>query len=119
MRIAPSGAGGFTLTSTAVSKDGGKVRRRSTTVTFRPAGQPGVFHAENNGDPLAGGVISWARIRRTTLLVYVFSVREDGRHELQTYARTISASGMELLYTRDVDGERQRRVRGKLVKSGA
>jgi len=38
---------------------------------------------------------------------------------MQTYARTLSGTGMDLVYTRIVDGERQRRVRGKLVKNAA
>ena len=50
------------------------------------------------------------------LTVHEFRVLPDGRHEIQTYARTLSGTGMDLIYTRIVDGERQRRVRGKLVK---
>ena len=122
VKISPAGDGGFTVTWTTVLREGGNpkapnVRRRETTMTFAPGPRPGLFHSLDNGDPLGGGMISWARISRNTLMVHQFAVTADGRHELQTYARTLSGSGMSLLYTRVLDGERTRRVRGKLVKT--
>ncbi len=121
VRIAPAADGGFTVAWTTVLREGSSqapsIRRKATTMSFAPGTRPGVFRAADNGDPLAGGTIAWARINRETLNIYLFSVRDDGRHELQTYARTLSGTGMDLVYTRIVDGERQRRVRGKLVKN--
>lgn len=122
VQIAPSTDGGFTLAWTTVLRQGGDpkapdVRRRTATVTFLPGPRPGLFRATDNGDPLTGGILSWAHIARSTLTMHQFSVLPDGRHEIQTYARTLSGTGMDLVYTRVVDGERQRRVRGKLVKN--
>lgn len=122
VRIAAAGQGGFTIVWTTVLRGGGDpknpdIRRRETTMTFAPGPRPGLFTAAANGSPLDGGVIAWARLARNTLTIYVFAVREDGRHDIQTYARTLSGNGMELVFTRLVDGERQRRVRGKLVKN--
>lgn len=122
VKIAPAADGGFTVAWTTVLRDGGdpkdpKVRKRETTMTFAPGPRPGLFHALDNGDPLAGGTISWARVSRNTLFIRQFTVLADGRHEMQTYERTLSGSGMSLLYTRVLDGERTRRVRGKLVKT--
>ena len=122
VRIAASSEGGFTVSWTTVLRVGGdaqkpEVRRRATTLTFRPGPRAGLFTATDNGDPLQGGMLSWARIQRSTLTIHQFSVREGGQHEIQTYARTLTGSGMDLVYTRVVDGERQRRVRGKLVKN--
>lgn len=120
--IGPAVGRGFTIQWTTVLREGGdpkapKIRRRSTTMTFAAGPRPGLFHATDNGDPLDGGVISWARISGSTLTIHQFTVRPDGRHEIQTYARTLAGSGMSLLYTRVVDGERTRRVRGKLIKN--
>jgi hypothetical protein len=122
VRIAATGENGFTVSWTTVLRVGGdaqnpEVRRRATSLTFRPGPRPGLFTALDNGDPLQGGMLSWARISRSTLTIHQFSVRDGGQHEIQTYARTLTGSGMDLVYTRVVDGERQRRVRGKLVKN--
>jgi hypothetical protein len=122
VKISPAADGGFTVAWTTVLRGGGdpkdpKVRRRETTMTFAPGPRPGLFHALDNGDPLTGGTISWARVSRNALFIRQFTVLDDGRHELQTYERTLSGSGMTLLYTRVLDGERTRRVRGKLVKT--
>jgi hypothetical protein len=51
-----------------------------------------------------------------TLYIYEINMIEDGRWDVQTYARTVSGSGMQLEYTRLVDGERRRIVRGRMVK---
>jgi hypothetical protein len=122
VRFSAAGQGGFTVAWTTVLRSGGDpknpdIRRRETTMTFAPGPRPGLFTAEGNGNPLDGSMMSWARLARSTLTIYLFSVRDDGRHDIQTYARTLSGSGMDLVYTRLVDGERQRRVRGKLVKN--
>lgn len=122
VRISAAADGGFTVAWTTVLRAGGdmqnpNIRRRATTMTFRPGPRPGLFTATDNGDPLRGGMTAWARLARSTLTIYLFSVQGDGRHEIQTYARTLSGTGMDLIYTRIVDGERQRRVRGKLVKN--
>src|SRR5258708_10256075 len=122
VQIAPAADGGFTLAWTTVLRQGGDpqapdVRRRTASMTFMPRPRAGLFQAADNSDPLAGGMISWAHISRTTLTVHQFGLLADGRHDVQTYARTLSPTGMDLVYTRVVDGERQRRVKGKLVKN--
>jgi hypothetical protein len=116
---APAGDG-FTLTWTSVIREGGdpkspNVRRKTSTRTFVPTGK-GTWRAKENGDPLDGGEVSWARIVRTTLTVYALTVAADGTYEVQRYDRTLSGTGMDLTFTRLKDGERARRVKGKLVK---
>ncbi|HTP82509.1 MAG TPA: hypothetical protein VMQ11_06180 [Alphaproteobacteria bacterium] len=123
VQISPAGEGGFSVAWTTVLRAGGdpkapNVRRRSVNMTFAPGPRPGLFHAIDNGDPLGGGMVSWARISGNTLMIQQFDVLADGRHEIQTYARTLAGTGMKLVYTRDVDGERTRHVRGDLVKNG-
>lgn len=120
--ISTAGEGGFTVAWTTVLRQGGDpkapdMRRRATTMTFVPGPRAGLFRATDSGDPLMGEMLSWARIAGSTLTIHQFTVLADGRHEIQTYARTLSGTGMDLVYTRVTDGERQRRVRGKLVKN--
>ena len=122
VQISPAGEAGFSVAWTTVLRAGGdpkapNVRRRSVTMTFAPGPRPGLFHATDNGDPLGGGMVSWARISGNTLMIEQFDVLADGRHETQTYARTLAGTGMKLVYTRVVDGERTRHVRGDLVKN--
>ena len=88
--IAPSG-GGFSVTWTTVIRSGGdqndpKVKRKAQTVTFSPAGQPGVFRGTPSGDPLAGNPYVWARIEKHTLTVYIMTIAADGNYEMQSYA---------------------------------
>src|SRR5262249_16754066 len=97
VRIASGDGGGFTVTWTTVLRTSNDqpTRRRQTTMAFVPGPQQGIFRATDNGDPLKGEMISWANIRGNTLTLHQFSVLPDGRHEIQTYARTMSAMGME------------------------
>jgi hypothetical protein len=118
--IAPA-EGGFTITWTSVIREGGdpaapNVRRKSTTKAFAATGR-GVFRAVDSGDPVKGEEASWARIRRNTLTVYAMTVEPDGAYQMQRYDRTLSGTGMDLTFTRTKDGERTRRVKGKLVKT--
>jgi len=111
---------GFTITWTSVIREGGdpkapNVRRKSTTRTFAATGA-GIWRAKENGDPLAGGEVSWARIARNTLTIYAMTVDKGGTYEVQRYDRTLSGTGMDLTFTRLKDGERARRVKGKLIK---
>jgi hypothetical protein len=112
--------GGFTITWTSVIREGGdpkapNVRRKSTTRTFAATGT-GIWRAKENGDPVTGGEVSWARLSRNTLSIYAMTVEKDGAYEVQRYDRTLSGTGMDLTFTRTKDGERTRRVKGKLVK---
>lgn len=112
---------GFRASWTTVLRQGGTrgnpdVRRRATVLNFVPMERAGQFRAVESGNLLSGQPVTWARIRGTTLYVYEINLLDDGRWDVQTYARTLSGSGMQLQYTRLVDGERLRTVRGRLVK---
>ncbi len=112
---------GFSATWTTVLRQGGdpakpNVRKRSASLTFVPTTRSGQFRSTESGDPLAGKPLVWARIRERTLTIYELNVLEDGRYDMQTYARTLTGEGMELDYTRVQDGEPVRGVKGRLVK---
>src|SRR5262249_11547289 len=112
---------GFGATWRTVLRQGGSpgnpnVRTREVALTFVPVGRPGVFRANESGDPTAGQALVWARIRGNTLYIYEINMTEDGRWDVQTYARTVSGAGTRPEYPRLVDGERRRIVRGRMVK---
>jgi len=88
-----------------------------TTRVFQPlAGRPGLYRAADSGDPIAGQEMSWARIRGATLTVYLMGIDPDGTYELQRYDRTVGPGGMQLTFTRERDGEKVRKVTGRMVK---
>ena len=120
--IAPAGDG-FSVAWTTLRRKGPDqpkeyVKRASREMTFLPTGQPDIFRPVAQGDPLAAGEVSWARIEGRTLFVYVMTVSERGIYEIQTYARTLGARNLKLVFTRVRDGERVRKVTGKLRRIG-
>ena len=120
--IRPAGAG-FRIDWTTVIRKGGNpdkpdIRRRKSTKTLMPTGTPGVFHGTDSGDPLSGKEMYWARLDRNTLSLFLMMVDKDGIYTLQQYDRTLSGTGMRLSFKSLSDGDRQREVTGRLIKSG-
>jgi hypothetical protein len=121
VEIRPQGRG-FKIDWTSVIRRGGdpsnpKVRRRQSAKTLLPTGEPGVFHGSESGDPLKGKEMSWARIDGNTLTLFFMTVGKNGVYELQQYDRTLSGTGMKLLFRSWRDGDRLRSVTGKLIKT--
>lgn len=120
VNIQPAGKG-FSVTWTSVIRGGGapgkpKTRRKTSTRTFQATARPGIWQATKSKDPIGGGELCWARIKDNTLTVYLMVLRDNGAYELQKYARTLLPTGMEMTFTRLRDGEKVRRVKGRLVK---
>jgi hypothetical protein len=86
------------------------------TAAFKATGKPNQFVGTESADPLTGKPMTWARIAGQTLYIYELNILEDGRYDMQTYARTLAGGGMDVVFTRLVDGEAQRSVKGKLIK---
>lgn len=119
--IAPSGSG-FSVTWTTIIRGGGdpdkpNVRRKTQTAAFSPTENAGVFRGTPSGDPLTGNSYVWARIEANTLTVFIMSIGKSGEYNMQSYARTLSGYGMELVFTRIRDGEPVRTARAKLIKA--
>ncbi len=118
--IGPEGAG-FFVEWTSVIRSGGDpnnpdVRKRTTRASFVPTDRPAVFSSPDGGQPFDGNPLNWAYINGNTLSVNVFVIREDGGYEVQSYDRTLTGGGMELVFTRIRDGEAVRSVDAQLVK---
>ena len=107
----------------AVLRQGGDpsnpdVRRKSSTLSFIPTNKYNVFRSATGGDPLSGVPLTWARLVGNTLTVHSLVVDDDGTYNMLTYDRTLSGTGMALVFTRVRDGEPVRKVEGKLIKYG-
>ncbi|MEC9346119.1 MAG: hypothetical protein VYB54_07825 [Pseudomonadota bacterium] len=113
--------GGFTLRWATVLRQEGDPNApaevlKEATVTFIPQpGRTGVWRASESQEPLAGAYL-WARMEGQTLSVYSLGIAEDGSSDLQVYRRTLGGNGMELEFTRSIDGASIRTARGRLIK---
>lgn len=113
----------FRLTWTTVTRESGDpnnpdIKRKSASFIFRSNGTPGVYMAEEMGDPLKSEPVWWSRVDGDSLYTYMMTIREDGTWQVQKYTRTVTGLGMSLTYQRITDGEAERQVRGRLVKHG-
>lgn len=118
--IEPS-AKGFFVTWTTVIRQGGDpnnpdVRRKGTEIEFVKTQNSSIFKSTTASAPLSGGQFAWARIEKRTLVVYLMTVDKKGVYSVQSYARTLTGEGMELVFRRITDGQSTREVRAKLVK---
>ncbi len=116
VEIRPSGNGFQIYWSTQFKKGGDpsapKSKLREATIDFAPTAQPGIF-ASTDRDPF-GKPIWWAALRGQTLHTYMMQIDAEGRWIIQKYARTLTGTGMELMFERYRDGEDVRSVKGRL-----
>ncbi len=119
--ITPQGAG-FNVAWTTVLREGGdpdnpRIKRKSSSIGFVPAGRPSLFRGAQSVDPMSGSAYAWARIKGQTLTVHSLVIDENGSYTMHTYDRTLTGLGMELEFTRVRDGEPTKTVTGKLTKA--
>jgi hypothetical protein len=87
---------------------------KSTTVEFVPAPTPNTWRAKTDVDPYSGGILYWARLDGSGLVISSFAINADGKPELQTYRRRLTGSDMRLEFTNVNDGKLVRSVKGTL-----
>ncbi|MFO0998184.1 MAG: hypothetical protein U1F33_15995 [Alphaproteobacteria bacterium] len=114
-------ADGFRVNWTTVLHQGGDpakpdIRKRSSTTDFVYGARPNLFLGKSHGDPLVSGETSWARISGNSLIIYIFTINEEGLYDVQTYVRTLTGAGMDLVFSRVRDGEPTRTVKAKLTR---
>ncbi len=116
----PAGEGRFRLTAATVKRKKGTPENPTEEVDSREVifqkGQNDIWWDMGSGNPREGGVLRWARIEDNALIVSTFTIRGDGQSEVQAYRREITDRGMDLTYTRTVDGSLVRTVKGQLVR---
>jgi hypothetical protein len=107
----------FSVTWTTVVRSvGGKAKRKTRTLSFASTGVGSQYRNDVLDDPFGDG-LAWAGIEEQTLSVFVLNIDAKGGYQLQRYARTLTGLGMDLAFTRKVDGEDLRVVKAKLVRS--
>jgi hypothetical protein len=111
VRIKPNKQG-FNLSWTTVThKKGSSAVRKSYSIDFSKSPRKNMWGSAVRRDPFV-----WATLKGDTLTVYALIITASGGYELQTYARTLTADGMRLNFTRLRDGERLKAITGVLVK---
>ena len=113
--------GGFKVAWTTVIHLGGesdkpKIRRKSNSVEFAATGKANVFKAKMSADPMSGQDYAWARIDYQTLTIYLLTIDAEGIYHLQSYARTLTGLGMDLVFSSIRDNQQRRTAKGKLIK---
>jgi hypothetical protein len=116
VRIAASGSGFKVTWTTVVRSAGGKAKRKTQTLSFAPTGTGSQYHGVELRAPFGEGM-AWAGIEDQTLSVFILKIEPNGGYQLQRYARTLTGLGMELVFTRKVDGEDLRVVKARLVRN--
>ena len=112
---------GFHLSWSTLQRQKGNPRAplevlKSTTVEFVPALAPNTWRAKTDTDPYSGGVLYWARLDGSGLVVSSFTVGQDGKPEYQTYRRRVEGPVMRLEFSNVSDGKFVRKVKGSLRK---
>ena len=118
---------GFNLSWTTVTrKRDQSAKRKSYSIDFSKSPRKNMWgsavrrDAFGNMQPInplrEGDPFVWATLKGDTLTVYALLITAAGGYELQTYARTLTASGMTLKFTRLRDGEQLKAINGVLLK---
>lgn len=127
--IGPAGDKGFVVSwSTAVRGVGGEPeKRKAYTISFQPTQRPGVYSSAMRAnvfgekvpmDPFTGDPFVWARLSGKTLSVYALIILSDGDYDLQIYDRTLTPTGLDLVFSRWTDRQQVGGVTAKLVRKG-
>jgi len=118
---------GFNLAWTTVArKKDQSTSRKSYSIDFSHSPRKNIWgsavrrDAFGNMQPInplrEGDPFVWATIKGDTLTVYALLITEAGGYELQTYARTLTAQGLTLKFTRLRDGEQLKAINGVLLR---
>jgi len=112
---------GFTIDWVTVLRKGAEgsreVERKETSISFQPAGRPGLYRPAEAGDLFDAEGLTWARLAKQTLSLYRLVLDDGGALDLSRYDRTLLGGGMKLEFTRQQDGKLIRSVTGRLVKA--
>ncbi|NVO55163.1 hypothetical protein HW561_05095 [Rhodobacteraceae bacterium B1Z28] len=117
---------GFNVSwGTVTYKLDGRVKEQKFSVDFQPSHRADVFSAamkrnvfghEVPLDPMKGEPFVWGRIEGATLTVFSLFINENGGYELQQFDRTLAEGGLDLSFSRFINGEKSRSVETFLKK---
>lgn len=113
---------GFELSWTTIMRagtdpDSPEERGKARGMSFVATEQPGVYQQEPLRDPFSPEGFGWAHIDGNVMIVRLFHVNpKTGKYSVQTYQRTVSDNGMDLVYTRLKNGDLVRTVTATLAR---
>ena len=113
---------GFTVSWVTLIHRGADAKPRfdfkSAELTFEPTDRPLVFEAEGQQSRDVDEGIAWARVQGNMLVVYQLSIGTEGLFELASYRRTLTETGMSLVFIYSREGSPVRTVSGQLRRAG-
>jgi len=121
LKIDKSELGGLIISWSTLQRQKGNPKAplevmKSTTVEFVPALVPNTWKAKADADPYSGGILYWARLDGSGLVISSFTINAEGKPEFQTYRRRVAGSDMKLEFSNVTDGKFVRTVKGSLKR---
>lgn len=117
--IKAAGQGGFSITWVTirrVSVFASKRETRFTEMTFAPAGKANRWRWTKNKPLADGGPMAFAALSGRTLTIHVLALDGRGRLHAATYLRTLSRTGLHLVFRRGLNSLQVRRVAATLKR---
>ena len=117
--IKPTGQGGFTITWVTIRRVtffGDKRKTRYTEMTFAPAGKANRWRWTKNKPLAGGGPLALATLSGRTLTIHILALDGRGRLHAATYLRTLSRTGLHLVFRRGLNSLQVRRVAATLKR---
>lgn len=102
--------------STVMNKIDGRIKKRTSTIAFRPSHRQGIYASAMKTDvfgnevplnPVQGDPFVWATLKDNTLHIHRLYITNSGGYELQSYKRFLNPEGMTVQFTRYRDGHRE------------
>lgn len=103
VQIYPKGAAGFIVAQREVLWSAGEEVQSGMTLVFEPTGQPGVFEAQADCNPVSQTGCAWALVAGDTLTITMLSFQRADQADYRVYKRRLTDAGLELAYARMVD----------------
>jgi len=121
LKIDKSDLGGLIISWSTLQRQKGNPKAplevmKSTSVEFVPALVPNTWKAKADADPYSGGILYWARLDGSGLVISSFTINAEGKPEFQTYRRRVAGSDMKLEFSNVTDGKFVRTVKGTLKR---
>jgi hypothetical protein len=121
LKIDKSDLGGLIISWSTLQRQKGNPKAplevmKSTSVELVPAVVPNTWKAKADADPYSGGILYWARLDGSGLVISSFTINADGKPEYQTYRRRVAGNDMKLEFSNVTDGKFVRTVKGSLKR---
>lgn len=111
--------------SSITEKDDGRRKEKTYEIEFTGSGRDGIFaaamqrnvfgHAVQH-DPMKGRPYVWARIIGETLTVFSMFIHQNGDYEMQQYDRSLTDTGLHLVFTAHRNGQPIRELVTDLIR---